>query len=93
MSWQGQMSTIVRHLINDVDATSYKFSAERIETTILVAAQLTTMNVDFPNTYTLNVEQSKILDIINSTNIMKENFLFPFVISFSTLIVRVSVYR
>ena len=60
MSWQGQMSTIVRHLINDVDATSYKFSTERIETTILVAAQLTTMNVDFNNTYTLNVEQCQL---------------------------------
>ena len=40
MSWQGQMSTIVRHLVNDVDSSNYKFTADRIETTILVAAQL-----------------------------------------------------
>ena len=56
MSWQGQMSTVVRHLISDVDPTAYTFSANRIETSILVAAQLITMNVDFNNTYTINVE-------------------------------------
>lgn len=57
MSWQGQMSTIVRHLINDLDSSSYKYSQNRIETALLVAAQLTTMNVDFDNTYSINVEQ------------------------------------
>lgn len=58
MSWQGQMTTVVRHLINDVDATSYTFSTDRVETTILVAAQLMIMNVDFNNTYDINVEAS-----------------------------------
>ena len=75
MSWQGQMSTIVRHLINDVDATSYKFSAERIETTILVAAQLTTMNVDFSNTYTLNVEQCKLSPDPTDTDTLDTAFI------------------
>ena len=56
MSWQGTMSTVVRHLINDVDPTDYTFSPSRIETTILVASQLLLMNVDFDNTYTVNVE-------------------------------------
>lgn len=56
MSWQGQMSTIVRHLIDDLDATKYKYSQNRVETAILVSAQLTTMNVDFNNSYTINVE-------------------------------------
>lgn len=56
MSWQGQMSTIVRHLVNDLDSSSYKFSDRRIETSILVASQLMVMNVDFNNTYTINVE-------------------------------------
>ena len=56
MSWQGQMSTVVRHIINDVDASSYSFTPNRIETTILVAAQLLIMNVDFTNEYSVNVE-------------------------------------
>lgn len=56
MSWQGQMTTIVRHMINDVNADNYTYTDKRLETCILVAAQLTVMNVDFENTYTINVE-------------------------------------
>ena len=56
MSWQGQMSTVVRHLVNDVDSTAYTFSDNRVETSILVAAQLSLMNVDYTNEYTINVE-------------------------------------
>ncbi len=58
MSWQGEMGTIVRHLVNDVDPSNYKFSDERIETAVLVAAKLTVMNVDFANSYSINVEGS-----------------------------------
>ena len=56
MSWQGQMGTIVRYLIDDVDPTNYTYSDHRIETTILVAGQLTQMNVDFSKSYDINVE-------------------------------------
>jgi hypothetical protein len=56
MSWQGQMGTIVRYLIDDVDSDNYTYSPHRIETTILVAAQLTQMNVDFGKSYNINVE-------------------------------------
>ena len=56
MSWQGQMSTIVRHLVDDLDSSSYAYSDKRIETSILVASQLMIMNVDFNNDYTINVE-------------------------------------
>ena len=52
------MTTVVRHLVNDIDASSYTFSTDRVETTILVAAQLLIMNVDFNNTYDINVEAS-----------------------------------
>tara|TARA_B100000131_G_scaffold270286_1_gene270038 strand:+ start:4599 stop:5117 length:519 start_codon:yes stop_codon:yes gene_type:complete len=57
MSWQGQISTMVRHIVNDVDPTSYKYAVKRLETTILVAAELVTFDVDVANTYTINVEQ------------------------------------
>jgi hypothetical protein len=50
------MGTIVRHLISDVNPDSYTFSDNRVETTILVAAQLSQMNIDFANSYTINVE-------------------------------------
>ena len=60
MSWQGQMGTIVRHLVNDLDPSNYKYSDDRIETSILVASQLMVMNVDFNNTYDINVEACRL---------------------------------
>ncbi len=57
MSWQGQISTIVRHLINDVDPLSYKYSAHRLESAILVAAHLLTTETDLKQQYSINVEQ------------------------------------
>ena len=60
MSWQGQISTMVRHLINDVDATNYKYSAKRLETSILVAAQLLTTETDLAQSYSINVEQCEL---------------------------------
>lgn len=56
MSWQGQIGTIVRYIIDDVDPSNYTYSDKRIETTILVAAQLTQMSVDFSQDYSVNVE-------------------------------------
>lgn len=60
MSWQGQISTMVRHLISDVDPANYKYSAKRLETTILVAAQLLTTETDLKQLYTINVEQCEL---------------------------------
>ncbi len=56
MSWQGQISTIVRHLISDTDPTDYTFSDHRLETGILVSAQLVISQADFVNDYQVNVE-------------------------------------
>jgi hypothetical protein len=56
MSWQGQMGTMLRYLVNDTDANNYQFSDQRIETTLLVAAQLTMMDASFVNEYQVNVE-------------------------------------
>lgn len=57
MSWQGQISTMVRHLISDVDPANYKYSAKRLETAILVSAQLVTFDTDLAQSYNINVEQ------------------------------------
>lgn len=57
MSWQGEMTTIVRTLISDVDSSDYSYSNDRLETTILVAAQIVLTEIDFENRYTVDVEQ------------------------------------
>jgi hypothetical protein len=56
MAWQEQMSTIVRYVINDVDSSNYTFSNKRIETSILVAAQLVDNEVVFSNTYSIDID-------------------------------------
>jgi hypothetical protein len=57
MSWRGEMVTIVRHLINDVDSSNYTYSDSRLETTILVSAQIVLTEVDFENQYVVNVDR------------------------------------
>lgn len=54
MTWQNELVRIVRFLINDLDASSY--TDERLEETILVAAQLIYPSMDFDNTYTIDVD-------------------------------------
>jgi len=55
MSWQTEMVTILRHLINDVDETNYKYNDDRLASTLLVAARLMFLNVDFAQTYAIDV--------------------------------------
>lgn len=57
MSWQGQISTMVRHIVNDVDPLNYKYTPKRLETAILVAAHLLSTEVDLKYNYNINVEQ------------------------------------
>ncbi len=55
MPWQNEMVQIVRHLIDDVDAVTY--TETRLETTVLVAAQLTLHDLVFDQTYTVEVDE------------------------------------
>lgn len=47
---------MVRYLISDVDPSNYKYSPRRMETTILVAAQMLTTETDLNEEYSINVE-------------------------------------
>ena len=63
------MGTIVRYLISDVDPDNYTFSDHRIETTILVAAQLSQMSIEYSQSYNVNVENCTLdPDPTNSDN-------------------------
>lgn len=55
-SWQGEMITILRHLIDDTNSDSYTYGYDRLETTLLVAAQIVSLEVTFGKTYTIDVE-------------------------------------
>jgi len=71
MTWQNEIVRMVRFLINDVDATSY--SDERLEETILVSAQLLSNNIDFDNSYNIDVD-SLVLDPDPTMLSPKDNF-------------------
>ena len=75
MSWQGQLSTIVRHLINDTDPSDYKYTDQRIETSILVAGKLMLMSVEFKNTYSINVEGCRLIPDPTDDETMDDPFI------------------
>ena len=50
------MTLIVRHLVNDLDSTNYTFTDDRLEESVLVSAQLASLEIDFDNTYTIDVD-------------------------------------
>ncbi len=56
MPWQNEMKVIVRHLVNDLDTSDYTFTDSRLEEAILVSAQLASLEIDFENTYTIDVD-------------------------------------
>ena len=56
MPWQNEMTLIIRHLVNDLDSTSYTFTDSRLEEAVLVCAQLLLLEVDFESTYTIDVD-------------------------------------
>jgi hypothetical protein len=55
MSWRSQIPLMVRHLINDLEPSNYKYSDDRIETSILVSAQMLTIETDFSNSYSIDI--------------------------------------
>jgi len=60
MSWQTTLPIMVRYLISDVDSSNYKYSDSRIEKTILVGAQFVSLELDFPNVYTIDIANDSI---------------------------------
>ena len=53
MTWQTEMTTIVRYLINDVDGAT--FTDSRIQNTIVVSAQLENNEINFAKDYTIDI--------------------------------------
>ena len=57
MAWQNEMVIIVRHMINDLDPSNYEFQDSRLEESILVSAQNIKSELDFYNTYSVEVDK------------------------------------
>lgn len=62
MSWQTEMTIIVRTLINDLDPVSPTYSDSRIEQVITVAGTFVQQEANLSNTYTINVSAPSIIN-------------------------------
>ena len=56
MAWQNEMTRILRYMLNDLDSSSYTYSDDRLEETIIVSAQLVLHEIDFDKDYTVDVD-------------------------------------
>ena len=71
--WQTTMVKIVRHLVDDVAETTYDDG--RLEETVAVAAQLLLNEIDFEQTYTINLDTISISPDPTTSNAMDESFI------------------
>jgi|TARA_Y100001937_G_scaffold100920_1_gene138323 hypothetical protein len=67
MAWQTEMTTLLRYVINDTDATSYEFTDSRLQTLIVSSAQMTLGVVDFPRDYNIDIPSTGIAPDPTST--------------------------
>ncbi len=58
--WQDETIPFLRVLINDMDGTSYEFSDNRLQDTLLVAARYITQEIAFTTTYVVSFADSTI---------------------------------
>lgn len=54
MAWTTSLVLMVRYLINDIDSATY--SDARLKQSIVIAAQLASMDVSFDKTYTIDID-------------------------------------
>jgi hypothetical protein len=60
MHWQTHTLKMVRYLINDVDEANYKYSDERVNSTVAVASQLVVLELDFKFSYIVDLDEETI---------------------------------
>ena len=78
---------MVRYLIDDVDPENYTYSDHRIETTILVAGQLSQFDITFDNNYDINVENCTLDPDPTRTNPEDQAFITLIVLKAACIIV------
>lgn len=55
MAWQNEIVRVVRFLIDDIDCSTY--TDDRLEETVIVAAQLSQLEIDYDTTYSIDVDE------------------------------------
>ena len=90
MSWQTEMTTLLRVFIND-DVTPYEYGDDRLQNLIVSSAQLTLGVVDFPRDYTVDIEGTGITP--DPTSATKDNGFINLVTLKAACLVATGDYR
>jgi hypothetical protein len=61
MAWENEMVLVLRHIIDDLDPNNYMFSDARLEETILAATYLLQVDMEFNNSYQINVDEGSLI--------------------------------
>jgi len=90
MAWPDVIIPMVRILINDYDDTNYEYSDDRLQDTIVVAAQLVNQEINFDTVYTINIP---LVTISPDPTIAVDNAFVNFVTLKSACFVDQSLFR
>jgi hypothetical protein len=75
MSWQTDITTIIRHLLNDLDSSSFSYADDRIQKTILVAAHLISTETELDYNYTIDISDTSLSPDPTTQNPKDNNFI------------------
>lgn len=91
MGWQKEMVRILRYIISDIDTVAPIYDEERLVETVLVSAQLVINEIDFNNTYTIDVDECVLSP--DPTAVTKDNAFINLVCLRAALLVLFSEYK
>lgn len=75
MSWQNVIPVMVRYIINDVDSSNYKYNDARIEKSVLVSAQFVSLELEFPNIYSIDLSADTLIPDPTETSTKDNSFI------------------
>lgn len=75
MAWQNEIVVILRHIIDDLDPTNYRFSDARLEETILASTYILQTDVEFINAYQVNVDEGSLNPDPTTSNPKDDDFI------------------
>jgi len=75
MAWENEMVLVLRHMIDDLDSSNYKFSDSRLEETILASTYILQADVEFLNAYQVNVDEGSLIPDPTTSNPKDDDFI------------------
>ena len=88
MSWCNELVLLLRHLINDLDTSDETYTDDRLEECIIAAAQFMITEIDFDQTYTLNIDEHSLSPDPTLAGSKDDDFINLTVLKAATIILK-----